>query len=285
MKEAFERCTFRPKQYARLERIKAIIAANEALNMKLSVRQIYYVLGDLRSNIVENIIKQARMAGLIDWNSIEDRSCKTDLPLEYTSMEHRLESAVSVYRLQRRIDQTYYIELLTEKDTLNGVFAPLARKHHLPFTSFSGSSSITVLYIMAQRLKAAYKRGQELILIHAGDWDPGGLDMRRDIKEKLNTYTNGKPMEVLSVALTQEQVEEIYDKHVPLKPNDKKVPKYQEKHGIYGEYGWEVDALAPGKLKEIVEEAIYKYTEMDKIKAIIAREERDKQKLREMFKK
>jgi len=102
--------------------------------------------------------------------------------------------------------------------------------------------------------------------------------MVRDIEERLIEFCySDSGIRVVHIALTSEQVREYSPPPNPAKFTDTRAAEYIEKHG---RQCWEVDALRPELLNQLVEQAVRKYVNLDQMDVIIEKEESDKRKLR-----
>lgn len=86
----------------------------------------------------------------------------------------------------------------------------------------------------------------------------------------------GASVEVTKIALTMEQVEQYNPPPNPAKLTDSRAQGYIDKHGAES---WEVDALPPEVLHQLVEEAILEHLDDEKMDTIKTQEETDKAKL------
>jgi hypothetical protein len=69
-----------------------------------------------------------------------------------------------------------------------GVFEPVCEELDVPLFSCRGYTSQSEVWGAAQRLEAYLMAGQEEVILHFGDHDPSGLDMTRDIRERLKLF-------------------------------------------------------------------------------------------------
>jgi len=104
----------------------------------------------------------------------------------------------------------------------------------------------------AVRLSKYIKKGQAPIVIHLGDHDPSGIDMSRDIRERLKMFAF-QGIEVNRIALNMKQIEEYNPPPNPAKMDDSRYAGYVD---IYGENSWELDALNPEVLEELISDTI-----------------------------
>lgn len=285
-REWFKDINFRTKSLRMIETVNEIIAGYQKQGLKLTLRQTYYqcVVRNLFPNSersyknLGNLISDARLAGLMDWDAIEDRVRKPRVPSEFANVEQLIDTASYWYRLPRWDGQENYVELWVEKDALAGVLAPIAGEYHVTMMVNRGYSSSSAMYEAAKRYLDNCKDGRHPHLLYLGDMDPSGEDMVRDISDRLELF-GLDALAVTKVALTMDQVEEYKPPPNPAKMSDSRAEKYVEKHGYSS---WEVDALPPKALTEIIQDEIRGLVDLDQMNAIIAQETKDKKAIREM---
>jgi hypothetical protein len=102
-----------------------------------------------------------------------------------------------------------------------------------------GYSSATLFYEIAKvRICSALEAGQDAVVLHLGDHDPSGLDMTRDLRDRLSLYAR-QGVGVPRVALNMDQVEAFQPPPNPAKESDKRFEAYRR---AYGGQCWELDA-------------------------------------------
>lgn len=159
--QQFRSTNFRPDTLARIAQARSIISEYEG--QKLTARQVYYqfVARDLIPNTprsyqnLTSILTDARYAGLVDWDIIEDRGREPDVPAEWDSIDALVDAAVNQWRSPRWSDQPKYVELWVEKQALAGVLAPIARRNHVPLMVNKGYSSASAMKASADRMLEA----------------------------------------------------------------------------------------------------------------------------------
>ena len=150
-------------------------------------------------------------------------------------------------------------------DALSSILGPIASRHRIPLQVNRGYASASSMYEASKRF---LDRGKKAVILYLGDHDPSGLDMVRDIKERLSEFE--AYVEVEHVGLTWEQIEQYDPPPNPAKITDSRAAAYIREHG---NESWEVDALPPDVMIEIVERAIQKWEE-PRVKANVLRQER-----------
>jgi len=279
-REEFKAIQFSPKSLGRIQLCNQIISDYMGQGLRLTLRQLYYQL--VTRNAILNtereyknlskLISDARLTGVMDWDAIEDRVRVPRKHPEFRDLPDLVEAALYSYRLPRWKDQEEYAELWVEKDALAGVLEPLSREYHVTLMVNRGYSSQSAMYEASKRF---LKSGKPGILFYLGDHDPSGEDMVRDIGDRLTTF--GAEVKVIKLALTMPQVEQYDPPPNPAKMSDPRAEGYVARHG---DESWEVDALPPNVLADIIREAFVEIVDQDVMDEVIAREERDKADLR-----
>jgi hypothetical protein len=251
------------------------------------LRQLYYQLvsRDIIANSLKEYAKlskllvQGRMAGIVDWDAIEDRIRVPYVPYWARSVPDAINDIIRSYRLDRMADQDVYIEVWVEKDALSGVLKRITSYFHVNLMVNRGYSSCTAMHDASKRLIRAAEDGKDCYILYLGDHDPSGVDMVRDVEDRLREF--GAEVVVKRIALTQEQIAQYTPPPNPAKITDPRAKDYIAK---FGNTSWEVDALRPEILHEIINKEIYALIDEELFLARLEKEDADKKKL-ERFRK
>ena len=139
-----------------------------------------------------------------------------------------------------------------------------------------GYSSVTAMHDAALRFRQQEEVLQKnCIILYLGDHDPSGIDMVRDIRDRLFTFCCD--IEVERIALSKDQILEYRPPPNPAKIDDPRANNYIKK---YGNISWELDALKPEILSDLVESNILKYLDSDEFQKVVGQENQDKVKLK-----
>jgi hypothetical protein len=270
----------------RLVTINSIIDEYAAQGYRLTLRQLYYQL--VSRDIIPNqqkeyaklsgVLVKGRMAGIVDWYAIEDRIRKPYIPYSVDGIDDAIKDTIDQYRLDRQDGQEVYIELWVEKDALSGVLRRITEKYHVNLMVNRGYSSCTAMYDASRRIKTAESDGKEAHIFYLGDHDPSGLDMVRDIRARLEEFQ--VTPEVHHIGLTSEQIKQYNPPPNPAKFSDPRAKDYMAK---FGKTSWEVDALKPEVLHQLVEDSILEIIDNDLYESQIEQEEKDKTKLKKLI--
>ena len=285
MKEAFRKQRITEKTLTLIVRSNKILEDYMEQGYKLTLRQLYYQLVTL--NIIENITSEysrlgstmvtARMNGLVDWDAIEDRIRIPYLPYTADSVEDALQDLIDAYRNDRQEGQPFHMEVWTEKDAVSNILRRCTVKFHLRLMVNRGDSSCSALYEASQRFMQTDK---PILVLYAGDHDPSGLDMVRDIDSRLREFGDF-PLEVRPVALTFDQIQDFDLPPNPAKITDPRAKWYIKQHG--GE-SWELDALEPEVLHKIMTNAILEDLDLSQYTAMRVIEDAGREELQEIKK-
>lgn len=255
MKIAYQSKKFAVPTLAIIAQANEIIAAYAAQGYDLTLRQLYYqfVSRDLISNRqseykrLGSIINDARLAGMIDWDSITDRTRNLKSNSHWKNPADIVKICASQFAIDKWADQPVRVEVWIEKDALSGVFDRICNEEDVPYFSCRGYTSQSEMWAAAMRHKRHERNGQKVILLHFGDHDPSGIDMTRDIQERLEMFETRT--EVRRLALIMDQIREYGPPPNPAKDTDARFSGYVEE---YGDESWELDALEPAVLADLV---------------------------------
>jgi hypothetical protein len=250
----------------RLATLELIIKANEiiaeyaAQGFDLTLRQLYYqfVSRDLIPNTQKDyknlgsVINDARLAGMIDWDAIVDRTRELRSLSHWEGPESIIETCSRAFNVDRWKDQPYRPEVWIEKDALVGVFERVCQELDVPLLSCRGYTSQSEMWGASQRMLGYIRDGATPIVLHFGDHDPSGKDMSRDILDRLELFI-GDTLKFERLALNMDQVEKYGPPPNPAKITDSRATAYISE---YGNESWELDALEPAVLEKLVRKSI-----------------------------
>jgi len=242
----------------------------------LTLRQLYYqfVARDYIANKqteykrLGDILNNARLAGLVDWNAIVDRTRFLRSPSYWDSPEGVIRSAAYSFKVDKWQDQKCRIEAWIEKDALVGVIESVCSKNEIPYFSCRGYVSQSEMWSAAQRIKRYYEsREQKTIILHLGDHDPSGIDMTRDISERISMFLSRDfdwtpgIFGIERIALNMDQIRQYNPPPNPAKTTDSRYDSYIR---IHGQESWELDALDPRTLSDLISNIVDQHIDRDK---------------------
>lgn len=297
MKETFIRKKFGAEALTLLEVIGAVLRRYAAQGYQLSLRQLYYQL--VAQNVVANtersyknvgnLVSDARLSGIIDWGAIEDRGRNTLTNPHWDNPRDFLDAVVPQFAIDKWFKQPNYVEVMVEKQALEGVLEPVCRELDIPFTANKGYSSSSALYECGKRFEDKLSDDKGCYIIYLGDHDPSGIDMTRDVLDRINMFARSDHKEnedpkvtVQRVALNMDQIRRLKPPENPAKLTDSRANGYIEK---FGRSSWELDAIEPSALARLVREAVYGIRDDDIWEESVAYENAMRDELKAMAEK
>jgi hypothetical protein len=249
----------------------------------LTLRQLYYqfVSRDLIPNTFQSYkrlggyVDQARLAGLLDWSYIVDRTRNVySTDGMDTTPENAIESTAGGYQLPRWDDgQPCHVEVWVEKDALSGIVQRAAREVRVNYFACRGYVSQSEMYDSGKRFARAVRRGKDVHIFHLGDHDPSGIDMSRDIQDRLSMFAGGKPINVHRIALNMNQVQQYDPPPNFAKVTDSRFEAYQ---ALHGDESWELDALDPSVLHDLIVQSVREHIDFEAWSVVDAKEQTDR---------
>lgn len=297
MKISYVPRKFQADSQAVIEQATAI--CEEYAGLSLTLRQLYYqfvarglVANNQRSyDRLGSIISDARLAGEFDWDHIVDRTRSLQKLPTWGSPAALVADAAKQFRTDLWAPQKRRVEVWIEKDAAIGVIERICDLNHVPYFSCRGYTSSTEMWNAANRVGEYLRNGEQTLLLHIGDHDPSGLDMTRDINDRLRTFistdwanefmgfgthTRGGirhsmlnhmsaagntglsdhdvPWQVKRIALTVEQIEQYQPPPNYAKQSDSRFDAYMAATGL--DESWELDALDPYVMEQLIQDEI-----------------------------
>jgi hypothetical protein len=303
----------------------------------LTLRQLYYqlVARDIIPNHdkvykkISSIKDDVVYAGLVDWDIFEDRGRKPVNAYYEEDVSDALQRTLNSYVLHHQKGQPIHIEVWTEKDAISGILRKVTLPYTISLVINKGYNSSTAMYEAYNRFCQKIEEGKKVSILYFGDHDPSGLDMIRDIRDRLMfMFVNGERrhqvgirnrkedwqnqmleeglpehleedeslwdleadskfdwvtaffkehFEIIQVGLTMEQIRRYNPPHNPAKITDPRAKDYIEQ---FGQVSWEVDALSPQVMRDIVDEAIKTKMDYAIYESVLEKESQDREKLR-----
>ena len=258
---------FSPENVEWLRRINGLVNEYKAKGYNLTVRQVHYQLVSRWPSEYPNTQKQyqatavlvddARMAGLIPWDRIVDRSRAFKVTTTWDSPEATIRGAVGGYRTDKWKDQPVHVECWVEKQALVEIVGKACNPLGVTHFASKGPSSTTKVHEAAYNRFTRYiDRGQDVLLLCLYDLDPSGKMMTRDIESRVSLIVGHDAVSRLEhltikrIALNREQVEQYGPPPSFVKETDNNTEAYREEEGT--DECWELDALDPEVIVDLI---------------------------------
>jgi hypothetical protein len=291
VKIEYSRINFSSSSLEIIDRATNILEEYAIRKIIVTLRQLYYqfVARDLIENKqteykrIGKIINDARLAGMIDWDHLQDRTRNLIKLPHWSDPGGVIESAADSYQRDLWDGQEKHVEVWIEKDALLGVIEGVCGELDVPFFSCRGYTSQSEMWSASQRLLQHIRSGKKVHIIHLGDHDPSGRDMTRDIRARLSDFANHhltedyaqakgngrkalgntidtylalRAIEIHRIALNMDQVVQHNPPPNPAKITDSRAAAYIAE---FGAESWELDALNPDVLVGLVRDNILRH--------------------------
>lgn len=222
------------------------------------------------------LLTRARLAGHIPFKAISDDTRPVVTWDVHTSTQtfirEHLDGLLKGFYRDLQRSQPSHCELLVEKNTLVTILRPVAMEFCLPLTSMRGYCSLQPRHAIAQRFRRSGK--QRLVLVVVSDFDADGEEILMSLARSMRDDFDIANIHVVKAGLTREQTHEL-DPPPALKAKNKSknYQKFVEASG--SDDCWEVEAVKPEQLQELVRDAIRGVMDIDLLNAEAAQERVD----------
>ena len=285
MREQFIEWRPQRKTRALVDTIVSICEELDAQGYELTVRQLYYQL--VSRDIIPNneksykqiisVTDSARLAGILDWRYIVDRTRATyRTDGADTSPEDAIRLTARAYARALWETQPNHVEVWVEKEALVGIISQAAQGVQCNYFANKGYVSQSEMYEAGMRFRRFGQRGKSNYVIHLGDHDPSGIDMTRDIQDRLLMFAGTYAPIVRRIALNMDQIEEFNPPPNFAKMTDSRYADYESQ---YGDSSWELDALNPQTLDGLISAEVLSLRDESLWEAAEAQQEEEREEL------
>jgi hypothetical protein len=203
---------------------------------------------------------RARFEGLIPFEAIQDKTRSVVTWSVHrgtaTFVRKELDDLFKGYYRDLQQSQPNHVEIIGEKNTVEGVIRPVAMEYRIPYTLGRGYSSVPPRKAMAQRFVRSGKA--KLIILVLSDFDPEGEDIGRSFAQSMRDDLGIENVVPVKVGLTRDQVRELQlPPQMKVKEGSSRAKGFQEK---YGDDVYELEAAPPermqGELRRVIDGVI-----------------------------
>lgn len=285
-----------------IDMANAVAEEYAAAGLALTLRQMHYQFvsrnwyrnNQKNYNLLGDVCRDARMGGLMDWDHLTDLTRELRSWVTHKDPQSALQGLAKDYHRDVWAPQRKRVEVWVEKDAAIGVVAGVCKANHVPFFSCRGYTSMSEMHEAAQRIRWHIEAGSQVTILHIGDHDPSGLDMTRDIEDRLRNFiavdwaglhmgpgrwtrgdirwsmvehmeekgnervgvrlNNAAPWKVKRIALNMDQIEQYAPPPNFAKTTDARFRRYQQETGL--DESWELDALDPQVLQQLIQDEV-----------------------------
>jgi hypothetical protein len=221
------------------------------------------------------LLTRARLAGEIEFAAIHDPTRPVllwDCHREPTPfIREQVDGFLEGYYRDLQQSQPNHIEIVGEKNTIDNIIRPVAMEYCIPLTIGRGYSSLPPRYDMARRFRRSGK--ERLILLALSDFDPEGEDIAHSFARSMRDDFGVEEIVPIKVALTPQQVAAMnLPPMMKAKEKSSRAKRFKARHG---DDVFELEAVEPARLQQILRDAIDAVLDVDAFNAEIEAEKRD----------
>jgi hypothetical protein len=277
----------------------AIVAAVEIEN-PVTLRGVFYRVvsaGAVEKSengyrLVGRQLLKLRRAGVVPYSYIADGTRWINKPETWNHIDQMLEDAAKSYRRALWHDQAYEVQVYSEKDAITGVVLPATSKWDVPLGVTRGYSSESYAWSVAESIRYAFTQEKQVFIYDLGDHDPSGVDAWRAFTQRVKelVYDAGDIrrdgyrwpisqhygcLHFERLAVTEQQITDMSLPTRPTKGTDSRAAGFQGG-------SVEVDAIPPTVLRRLVEDAITRHIDPEKLRLNQLAEQSEREILRRM---
>ncbi len=226
-----------------------------------------------------DLLTRARLAGLIPFKAIADETRPVvtwDVFREpQPFLRQQFDDLCKGYWRDLQQSQPNHIEVIVEKNTVAGVCRSTCGNYCVPMTSGRGFCSLPPRHAIAERYRKSGKH--RLILLIVSDFDPEGESIAESLARSMRDDFEIRRVSAVKVALTAEQVEEHgLPPEMTAKEGSSRSKRFIER---YGDSVWELEALAPETLQNLLDKAIRSVMDIAAYNREVEAEQADAQRI------
>jgi hypothetical protein len=222
------------------------------------------------------LLTRARLVEIIPWDAIDDptrpRTNWDVYPNIQLFIKSQMQGFMNGYFRDYMQSQPNYIVIVAEKNTLEGTIRPIAMEYTIPYIIGRGYCSIQPRHEIAEKfIKSGKKR---LVVLILSDFDPDGEMIANSFSVSMRDDFGIEAIYPVKVALKKEQIDAF---HLPESINKAKQGSSNYKNFVkkYGPDVYELEALKPKALQELLDDAIKSVIDIDLFNAEIEQEQKD----------
>jgi ParB-like chromosome segregation protein Spo0J len=246
-----------------------LIHASKPNSTYRNTKQSYKALVDL--------LTRGRLEGLIDWRAIADATRPIVIwdvhknPASFIAKE--IEEFLKGYNRDLLQSQPNHIEIIGEKNTIQGVIRPICARYTVPYAIGRGYCSLDPRNQLVDRF---LKSGKEnLVLLALSDHDPDGEEISHSFARSLRDDFGLDEDRIIpvKVALSLEQVQEL--RLPPIMSAKETSANYTRFVDQYGQVVHELEAVPPAELQRMLGKALQTVIDVERFNAEVEAERAD----------
>lgn len=133
------------------------------------------------------VMTTLRETGIVPFHWLVDNVRSTMKPSSWSGIADFADDVRDAYRLDFWARLPEYVHIIVEKDAIAGVLAPVCDEYDVALSPIRGYVSLSFAHEIASTWNEIEK---PITAYYLGDFDPSGFDLERDIRTKLERYTD-----------------------------------------------------------------------------------------------
>ncbi len=221
-----------------------------------------------RSTVIR-LATEMRKTGRLPYPWLADNTRWMRKPASWSSMQDALDATSRFYRRALWLEQDAYVEVWLEKDALAGVVYSVTETWDVPLMITRGYASLSFLHSAATVIEEV---GKPVFLYYLGDHDPSGVDISRTVEAELRRMAPSAELTFTRLAVDPDQIRSMNLPTRPTKGGDTRAARFSDE-------SVEVDAIPAPILRQLVEDAITRHVDPDRLGALLAVEQAEQESL------
>jgi hypothetical protein len=203
---------------------------------------------------ITDVLVALQLNGRLAWDAVLELTHEIAEPLTFRDPRDAQQWLRGIYDEDRWLGQPFYPLLIVEKDTMEPICRPLARRWQILFVSSRGYGSLKLQHDIAQLLnRRQAETGQPAHILFVSDLDPSGLDLQRMWQDALGNFNVACTFHRIGLTMEQVTAHDLGALGIAVKPSDSRAKRYIEN---YGTTSWEADVLPASVIKAAIDAAI-----------------------------
>ncbi len=226
-------------------------------------------------NLVQQTLLRMRREGLLPWRWITDSSRRVLGYARFGDMADYGQYVANNYRKDYWQDSPVNVEVWCEKDSMQGVIAPVVlREFGLELHVSKGQSSASYLYEAAESIR---EDGRPTVVYILSDFDPAGFRIAEKIEAGLREHMpEAQELTAHRVAVSFEQVLEYGLITREVKKTDSDATEFMAR---YGDVSCELEAMQASTLRRLLSEQLASHMDKDRLRVLKLVEEQEREGL------
>ena len=193
----------------------------------------------------------------------------------FSGIDDALNHWVESYWRNLWLDHEHLVLISVEKDALASVIEPVTSKYTVPLIVCRGFSSLGLLNEVAKPIR---QTGKPTFIYHLGDYDPSGIIVSTAMENDLRSEYPDVKLTVKRIAVTPQQIKRW---RLPTRPTKRDGNTHAK--SFDSDHSVELDAIAPQRLRDLVEEAINRHLSKEEFDRLSEIEKREREQIKQLL--